>query len=56
MNKCDTCRPKLVDAKFVVQWGPNSNQKIYVCASHLPEVIDAIDAIEFFVVKVNKIN
>jgi len=43
-------------AEFVIQWGPKSDQKEYVCCDHLADVVRKIKAIEFFVVKINKIN
>jgi hypothetical protein len=43
-------------ADFVVQWGPDAKQKEYTCIDHLTETIDDTPAIEFFVVKIQKIN
>ena len=53
MKCCIRCSK---DADFVIQWGPNADQKEYVCIDHLTETIDGIKAIEFFVVKITKIN
>ena len=41
---------------FVIQWGPNPDQKEYVCAKHIAESIERIPAIEFFVVKLVKLD
>ena len=43
-------------ADFVVQWGPDAKQKEYVCTDHLIDVVKGIPAIEFFVVKIQKVN
>jgi len=50
---CIKCR---TPANFVIQWGPNADQKEYVCSYHLAETVEAIKAIEFFVVKIGKID
>ena len=43
-------------AEFVIQWGPKVDQKEFVCADHLAEVVRKIAAIEFFVVKLEKLD
>ena len=53
MKYCMRCR---APAEFVIQWGPKQDQKEYVCSDHMLEALDAIKAIEFFVVKIGKIN
>tara|TARA_X000001388_G_scaffold2464_1_gene1913 strand:+ start:332 stop:496 length:165 start_codon:yes stop_codon:yes gene_type:complete len=50
---CIRCRKH---ADFVIQWGPNADQKEYVCSHHLADAVEAIKAIEFFVVKIGKIS
>jgi len=52
MKTCLVCG---CDAEFVVQWGPKTDQKEYVCAEHLAEALKRISAIEFFCVKLEKI-
>lgn len=44
------------EAEFVLQWGPKPDQKEYVCLDHLAEAVKKIKAIEFFVVKIQKIS
>ena len=42
-------------ADFIIQWGPQQDQKEYVCSADMAEALEKIKAIEFFVVKINKI-
>ena len=54
--KCDMC--KVVprdDAEYVIQWGPGQDQKVYACKSHLIYALDGISAMEFFIVKIKKV-
>ena len=51
MKYCIHC-PDL--AEFVIQWGPNPDQKEYVCADDLAAAVKKIKAIEFFVVKLER--
>ncbi len=53
MKYCINCRKS---AEFVIQWGPAADQKEYVCSEHLLDAIERIKAIEFFVVKVQKVS
>jgi hypothetical protein len=52
MKTCMVCGRH---AEFVIQWGPKPDQKEYVCSDHLAESVQRIQAIEFFVVKLEKI-
>ena len=52
MKYCIKCSKS---AEFVIQWGPNADQKEYVCSEHLAEFVCGIKAIEFFVVKIHYI-
>ena len=53
MKYCMHCR-KL--AEFIIQWGPKPDQKEYVCSEHMTDALENIKAIEFFVVKVRKVD
>jgi len=53
MKYCATCRTK---ASYVIQWGPNADQKEYSCDDHVTELLKRVPAIEFFVVKIQKVN
>jgi len=53
MKYCIHCRKP---AEFVVQWGPKPDQKEYCCSEHLKDLVERVPAIEFFVVKVGKLN
>ena len=53
MKYCIKCSKS---AEFVIQWGPNADQKEYVCSEHLAEFVCGIKAIEFFVVKIHKVS
>jgi len=52
MKNCLVCQKP---ANFVIQWGPDADQKEYVCADHLAIAVENIPAIEFFCVKLQKI-
>ena len=51
MKTCMACHK---EATFVIQWGPNPDQKEYVCSDHLATAVEKIPAIEFFCVKITK--
>ena len=52
MKYCIQCKKA---AKYVIQWGPGASQKEYTCTEHLTETVERIPAIEFFVVKIEKV-
>lgn len=52
MKYCIYCQK---EAEFVIQWGPNADQKEYVCSDHLSSAVTKIKAMEFYVVKIGKI-
>ena len=43
------------EAEFIIQWGPKVDQKEYVCSEHMVDALSKIKAIEFYVVKINKL-
>ena len=43
------------EAEFTIQWGPEKEQKEYVCSDHMSVALSRIKAIEFFIVKIKKI-
>lgn len=44
------------DAEYVIQWGPKSDQKEYVCTEHVPNLLKRISAPEAFIVKIEKVD
>ncbi len=53
MKYCIVCRKA---AEYVIQWGPKVDQKEYACGDHVPDLLKRVPAIEFFVVKIEKVN
>ncbi len=53
MKYCIVCRKQ---AEYVVQWGRQPDQKEYTCAEHIPDLLEKVPALEFFVVKIEKDN
>ena len=53
MKYCLVC---VGPAEYVIQWGAKADQKEYSCGSCLSDVLQRISAIEFFVVKIGKID
>ena len=53
MKYCLECADPAV---YVIQWGSKVDQKEYSCADCLSGVLQRISAIEFFVVKVGRID
>ena len=52
MISCTDCRK---DSVFCVQWGPANDQKDYVCDIHLSDLLQRINGVEFFVIKIEKV-
>jgi len=52
MKYCINCSK---EAEFIIQWGPEKDQKEYTCAPCMPTALSKIKAIEFYVVKIRKI-
>ena len=53
MKYCIECQK---ESDYVIQWGPDASQKEYVCKDDLAKAIERIKAIEFFVVKICKLD
>ena len=51
MKYCMCCSE---EAEFIIQWGPNKDQKEYVCSEHMTDALAKIKAIEFYIIKVRK--
>jgi len=52
-DKCKFCG---LDADYMIQWGPQSNQKVVVCSFHVTKQLSRIKANEMYIVKVNKLD
>ena len=52
-KKCVQCRK---DADYVIQWGAQDAQREFVCEDHVPDFLSRVPAIEFFVVKIKKLD
>lgn len=44
------------DAEYVIQWGPKSDQKEYVCVEHVSRMLKKISAPEAYIVKIKKMD
>lgn len=49
--KCKICKQ---DADFVVQWGPKAENKECACERHIGDILNAVNAGEMWVAKVQK--
>jgi len=52
----DICKFCDLDAEYMIQWGPQSNQKDVVCSLHIAKQLSRIKANEMYIVKINKLD
>ena len=50
-DKCIYC---YLDADYIVQWGPEADQKKACCTAHIERLLSEIAAPEMWVIKVKK--
>ena len=50
----ERCLYCYLDADFIVQWGPEADQKKSACSLHIEQLLSEVPAPEMWVVKVKK--